>query len=153
VADVYFGVVLPEGNGVLVQPIVAPEAIGLAPGNAGSLALISQEPGEAVERTFVEEVIVGAEEIGHGGRWLGCAGADSSGKALEQLHVGDRVSEFVGKVGGDELPGSTLGERTDKSPKEPREVVFEMAVLGCVIGELGDGYLALPPTPVERVVE
>jgi len=132
---------------------VPAEAVGLAPGNTGSLALIGQEPGEAVESSSLEEVVVRAEKIGHGGRRLGCAGAYTSGKALEQLHVGDRVSHFVGKVGGNELTGSAVGEGIDKSPEEAGEVVFEMAVLGGVIGELGDGYLALRPALVERVVK
>ena len=50
-------------------------------------------------------------------------------------------------------PGSAFGERIDKAPEEAGEEVFEMAVLGCVIGELGDGYLALAPALVERVVK
>jgi hypothetical protein len=112
-ADVHFGVVLPEGNGVIVQPIVPPEAISLAPGNAGSLALVSQEPGETMKSSLVEEVVISAEKIGHGGRRLGRAGTDTGGEALEQLHMGDRVAHFVGEVGGNELPRSALRERID----------------------------------------
>ena len=143
--NVHFGVVLPEGNRVIVQPIVPPEAIHLAPGNPGGLALVT-----ATRRDHEERPCRGGRHKCREDRpWRETArptaGADSRGEALEQLHVEDRVSHFVGEVGGNELPRSPLRERVDQLPEEAREVVLEMAVLRGVIGELGDQYLALLP--------
>lgn len=72
---------------------------------------------------------------------------------LEELNMGNRVALFVRQIRGNELPGRALRQIADELFEERRKERLEVAVLLCIIGQLGHGHLAALPPAVERMLE